>query len=287
MTQAPDASAPRWRWLKRVGLALITLVVVVWAGLMASLYFKQNDLLFMPGVEVVRTPQHIGLPFEDKRVQTEDGESLAAWWIPHPQPRCSVIHFHGNAGNRSGRLSDAKRFHEFGCNVLMTDYRGYGGSTGSPSEAGTYLDAEAMWDAALDAGAQPGSTLVFGRSLGGPNAAYLASQRPAGGLILESTFESLPALADDLFGWLSLHALVRNKYPTAEHLAGFAGPVLILHSSEDDLIPFEHGRRLAQGHGDAARFVELAGDHNHGPSATGAPYVAALSEFVDTVAGSR
>ncbi len=279
--------APRWRWLKRAVLSVLALVVVVWVGLMASLYFKQNDLLFMPRAEIDRTPRDIGLAFEDRTVRTADGESLAAWWIPHPQSRCSVIHFHGNAGNRSGRLADAQRFHQFGCNVLMTDYRGYGGSTGSPSEAGTYLDAEAFWDAALDAGAEPASTVLFGRSLGGPNAAYLASQRPAGGLILESTFESLPALADDLFGWLSLHALVRNEYPTAKHLSAFEGPVLILHSTEDDLIPFTHGRRLAQAHGDAARFVELAGDHNHGPSATGAPYVAALAEFVETVVRSR
>lgn len=273
--------------IKRIGLSVLSLVVVVWVGLMALLYFRQNDLLFMPRAKIDRTPQDIGLPFEGKTVRTADGESLAAWWIPHPQPRCSVIHFHGNAGNRSGRLADAERFHHLGCNVLMTDYRGYGGSTGSPSEAGTYLDTEAMWDAALEAGAEPASTLVFGRSLGGPNAAYLASQRPAGGLILESTFESLPALTDDLFGWLSLHALVRNEYPTAKHLAAFEGPVLILHSTEDDLIPFAHGRRLAQGYGKAARFVELAGDHNHGPSATGAPYTAALSEFVESVAGSR
>lgn len=273
--------------IKRIGLSILTLLVVVWVGLMALLYFKQNDLLFMPRAEIDRTPQDIGLPFEDKILRTADGEVLAAWWIPHSQPRCSVIHFHGNAGNRSGRLPDAQRFHQLGCNVLMTDYRGYGGSTGSPSEAGTYLDAEALWDAALDAGAEPISTLLFGRSLGGPNAAYLASQRPAAGLILESTFESLPALTDDLFGWLSVRALVRNEYPTARHLAAFEGPVLILHSTEDDLIPFAHGRRLASAHGDAARFVELVGDHNHGPTATGAPYTDALSAFVDSVVGSH
>lgn len=269
--------------IKRIGLSILALVVVVWVGLMAVLYFKQNDLLFMPRAEIDRTPQDIGLPFEDKTVQTADGESLAAWWIPHAHPRCTVIHFHGNAGNRSGRLPDAQRFHDLGCNVLMTDYRGYGGSTGSPSEAGTYLDAEALWDAALAAGGEPASTLVFGRSLGGPNAAYLASQRPAAGLILESTFESLPALADDLFGWLSVDALVRNEYPTARHLAAFEGPVLILHSSEDDLIPFEHGRRLAAARGDRGVFLELRGDHNHGPSATGAPYVEALGAFVTSV----
>ncbi|MGH1343405.1 MAG: alpha/beta hydrolase [Nannocystales bacterium] len=287
MTEAPPTAPSRRRWLKRAALRVLVLVILVWLVLTASLYFRQNDLLFMPRAEIARTPEDIGLRFEDKRVRTEDGESLAAWWIPHPQPRCSVIHFHGNAGNRSGRLADARRFHRLGCNVLMTDYRGYGGSSGSPSEAGTYLDAEAMWDAALESGADPASTVVFGRSLGGPHAAYLASRRPAGGLILESTFESLPTLADDLFGWLSVHALVRNEYPTAKYLAAFEGPVLILHSPEDDLIPFAHGRRLADERGATARLVELAGDHNHGPSATGAPYVAALSEFVDRVVHGR
>lgn len=283
MTASTEGNPARWGRLKRIGLIVATLFVVGWVGLMALLYFTQNKLVFMPTADIDRTPTDVGLAFEDLTVSTEDGESLAGWWIPHPHARCSVIHFHGNAGNRSHRLPDAQRFHNLGCNVLMTDYRGYGGNTGSPTEAGTYLDAEAFWDAAMEAGAQPSSTLVFGRSLGGPHAAYLASQRGAAGLVLESTFESLPSLADDLLGWLSVDALVRNEYPTRRHLVAFEGPVLILHSSEDNLIPFEHGRRLAAARGEATVFVELRGDHNHGPSATGAPYVEALATFVASV----
>ncbi len=107
MTEVSVPDVPRWRWLKRAGLTLVALVVVVWVLLMALLFFKQDDLLFMPRAALDRTPQDVGLPFEDKVVETDDGETLAAWWIPHERPRCTVIHFHGNAGDRSGRLADA------------------------------------------------------------------------------------------------------------------------------------------------------------------------------------
>lgn len=283
----PQTAPPRpprwWRWLKRLGLLALTLVVFGWAGLVALLYFKQNDMLFVPTEELAGTPRDVGMPYEELAVETADGETLAAWWLPRDDARCSVIHFHGNAGNRSHRLPDAQRFAELGCNVFMVDYRGYGGSTGAPSEEGTYADALASWDAAVGAGADPKSTVVFGRSLGGPIAAYLASQRPAAGLVLESTFESLPALSDDLFPWLSFEWLVRNEYSTVSHLTAFDGPVLVLHSTEDDLIPFAHGQTLAAKAGERGRFVELRGDHNHGPSQTGQGYRDAMSDFVDVV----
>ncbi len=279
-----SSSPPRRRWLRRVALTAATVAVVGWMSLVAGLYFGQDRLLYQPRAELGGTPADIGLAFEDVAVPTDDAQTLAAWWIPNPNPRCTVLHFHGNAGNRSHRLPDAGRFYDLGCNVFMVDYRGYGGSSGVPSEGGTYSDARASWKAALEMGADPSSIIVFGRSLGGPIAAYLASQRPAAGLVLESTFESLPALTHELFGYLSFDALVRNEYPTAEHLAGFEGPVLILHSTQDDLIPFGHGQRLAERRPERTRFVELKGDHNHGPSATGAPYLEALRGFVHRVA---
>ena len=156
-------------------------------------------------------------------------------------------------------------FHDLGYASLILDYRGYGRSSGKPSEEGTYLDAAAAWRHATGALGYPAQRIVaFGESLGGAVAAQLASsQRPAA-LVLASTFTSVPDLGAEIYPWLPVRALARIRYDTRERLATIAAPVLVIHSRGDDIIPFAHGERLFAAARSPKQFLEIAGGHNDG-----------------------
>ncbi|MDZ7749498.1 MAG: alpha/beta hydrolase [Halofilum sp. (in: g-proteobacteria)] len=186
--------------------ALTTLAPIAGGCLAVAglLWLLQPYLVFQPaagGSGVTRTPADVGLEYEGVRLAAADEVTLAGWFVPHADPAAPVVLFlHGNAGNIGGRVESLQQLHEAGAAVLIIDYRGYGDSTGRPTEAGTYRDARAAWDWLTRArGMPPGRIVIFGRSLGGPIAAHLArAVRPAG-LVLEFTFTSMPALAADLY----------------------------------------------------------------------------------------
>jgi len=193
--------------------------------------------------------------------------SLSAWWIPAPRPRAALVFFHGNAGNISHRLESISVFNRLGLSVLIVDYRGYGRSGGSPSEAGTYRDAEAAWHHLLeDRGLRPGEIVVFGRSLGAAVAARLAAtvQPPAAALIVESAFSSLPEAAARAYPFLPARWLTRYSYATAAYVADARAPVLVIHARDDEIIPIELGRRVYAAAGGPKRFLAIDGDHNSG-----------------------
>jgi fermentation-respiration switch protein FrsA (DUF1100 family) len=176
-----------------------------------------------------------------------------------------LLFFHGNAGNISHRRASLEIFHRLGLNVLILDYRGYGRSEGRPSEAGLYRDARAAWDYLLDdRGVAPADVVLFGRSLGGAVGAELASQVRPGALILESTFSSARDLVREIYPILSWLIVRRFDFDTVARLRTVSSPVLVLHSRDDEIIPFELGRRVYEAAPKPKRFHELQGDHNGG-----------------------
>jgi alpha-beta hydrolase superfamily lysophospholipase len=269
--------------LRRLALALGVGASALLLGMAGWVYAKQDSLPYLPSDTVDRTPRDVGLEYEELEAITEDGETLRGWWVPVTAGRGTLVFFHGASGSRSRRVDAIKRFHSLGLSVLIVDYRGYGGSTGTPSEAGTYADARAAWDAAISRGATPESTVVFGRSLGGPIAAHLASQRPAAGLILESTFTSLRDLLRDLPLLAAVPGRVRAKYSTRTNLHAYTGPVLILHSHGDRLVPFRHAEQLRTAAGERGTLVEMVGSHGRAAQTTGRVYIEGLDRFLDSV----
>ena len=154
-------------------------VAIAYAAVMALVYLFQSRLIFYPevGREMVVSPQTYGLKFEPADIRTTDGESLSAWWLPADEARGTILFFHGNAGNISHRLDYLLLFNRLRFNTLILDYRGYGKSTGSPSEEGTYRDAEAAWDYLRAArSVQPQDLVIVGESLGGAVASWLAAK---------------------------------------------------------------------------------------------------------------
>ena len=170
-------------------------------------------------------------------------------------------------------------FHRLGFSVLIFDYRGYGRSTGKPSEAGLYQDAQAAWDhLTRQRGIPPGRIVLFGESLGGAMAAWLAAHGKAGALVLSSVLISAPALAADLYPWLPTRWLVRMRYDTRAALAEVNCPVLVAHSPDDEIIPFRHGKMLFGAAAEPKTFLQLAGGHNDG-------FIFLRAEWVDALAG--
>jgi uncharacterized protein len=258
------------------------ILAAAYGGLALLLYIFQSRLVFYPEVdrEVVATPALAGLQYEDILLKTSDGIGLHGWYIPAAQPRGTVLFLHGNAGNISHRLDSIEMFHRLGYSTLIFDYRGYGNSDGAPTEQGTYRDAEAAWRY-LTGQRHACRIILYGESLGGAVAAWLASRQKPAALVIASGFTSVPDLGQQLYPYLPVRWLARIRYDTREYLRSVTAPVLIAHSPEDDIIPFEHGRALFAAANPPKQFLELAGGHNDGFIFTREAWVRVLGDFLD------
>jgi len=262
---------------------VLGILVAAYGGLALLLYILQSHLVFYPetGREITATPSQVGLAYEDIHLNTSDGISLHGWYIPAPQPHGTVLFLHGNAGNISHRLDSVQMFHRLGYSTLIFDYRGYGDSGGTPTEQGTYRDAEAAWRYLIEQRHIPSCRIVlFGESLGGAVAAWLAASQKPAALVIASGFTSVPDFAQHIYPYLPVRWLARIRYDTRENLRSVAAPVLIAHSPEDEIIPFEHGRALFAAANPPKLFLELAGGHNDGFIFMRESWVRVLGDFL-------
>jgi fermentation-respiration switch protein FrsA (DUF1100 family) len=260
----------RWTVLGTVGL-LVTLL-----GL---LLVRPEMLLFYPSSKIAHTPDENGWSYERIELTTEDGQTIVGWFLPSPgatgEPPWVVLYCHGNGGNIGDRLHILAGLRALGLAVLIFDYRGYGESSGRPTVDGTRLDVIAAWRHLVDdRGYDPSTIVLWGRSLGGAVAIDQAARLTAAGmppaaLVVESSFTSTVDIGRELYPWLPVKLFARKiDYPSIELITTVDAPVLIAHSKEDELIPYEHGLRLrdAAQTGVAPRvgFIELTGGHNEG-----------------------
>lgn len=248
-----------------MGWNLIISLAIAYGALVALVYLFQSRLVYFPqiGREVAVTPQAYGLTFEAVTIATGDGEKLAAWWVPAAGARGTVLIFHGNAGNISHRLDYLAMFHRLGYATLIVDYRGYGQSTGSPSEEGTYRDAEAAWRwLTVEREVKAGDIVLFGESLGGAVAAWLATRVAPRALVLASTFTSVPDLGAQVYPFLPVRLISRFSYDNVENVRRVKVPVLVAHSRDDDIIPYAHGKTLFEAANQPKQLLELSGGHN-------------------------
>lgn len=268
---------------------LIFMMSLFYVALTGLLYLQQDQMLYqpdIPGRELAATPERIGLDYQTVFLPTDDGERLHGWFIPARQALGTLLFFHGNAGNVSHRLESIAIFHQLGLNQLIIDYRGYGQSSGAPSEQGFYLDAQAAWQHLNVKRTIPSEQIiVFGRSLGGAVAVWLAQQEQPGGLIVESSFTSVPDRAAELYPWLPVRWLAKNRYHSQQRIAQVKAPILIIHSQEDSIIPYHHGQALFAAANEPKEFLQIQGDHNGGFLLHPTNYYKALSDFIRTALG--
>lgn len=268
--------------MKKMLFDLALACLIFYAGMVLLAYCLQDRLLYFPFKEIGATPAALHLPFEDVRLTTSDGATISAWWIPAKNERAVLLFCHGNAGNISHRLDSIEIFNKLDLSVLIFDYRGYGTSTGHPSEDGTYHDAEAAWRYLLEVQKkQPEKIILFGESLGGAVAAEIASRQTAGGLIIMSSFTSIPELAGRLYPFLPVRLLSKFRYATIDKIGAISCPKLIIHSPDDEIIPFALGRALYEKAAQPKQFLQIRGGHNEGFLVSGELYVQGLRDFLD------
>ena len=263
-------------------------LLFIYVGVGLFLYLFQSGMIYypeLPGRELTATPKYIGLEYDEVTLLTEDRKKLHGWYIPREGEERGVILFlHGNAGNISHRLDSLRIFNELGYASFIFDYRGYGQSEGKPTEKGTYLDAEAAWRYLVEQhGVKPREIIYFGRSLGASIAAYLATREPPKALILESAFTSVGDFASSIYPIYPTRLMARYSYNTRKYLQSINCPLLIIHSKQDEIVPFTHGQQLFDSANHPKQLLNIVGGHNDGFIVSGSIYTRGLGNFLDSL----
>lgn len=259
--------------------------VLSMAGLWAGLRWFERVNLYAPDRVLTIIPNTYGIPFEDAWPEASDGARLHGWWVDGRPGESVVLFFHGNAGNISSRVEKLRILHGLGLSVLLFDYRGYGRSRGRPSERGLYRDAEAAYDWLVRGRRiDPRRIVFFGESLGCAVATELATRHDPRALILESPFTSTVEMGRLAFPFLPVRWLVRHRYDSLAKIPRVRSPVLVMHSPEDEIVPYAMARRLFDAAAAPKSFADLRGDHNEGFLLSGPLYPGALRSFLDSLA---
>jgi uncharacterized protein len=250
--------APWWIRLKSVKkgyakliLAAFLVVIVSAGGALLALSLLEERILFHPSATIEATPDVVGLAYEDVHLRTLTGETIAGWFIPARDPFVTILFLHGNAGNISHRLTTLSELHAQGISLLIIDYRGYGESGGSPSEAGMYADAHTAWDHLTGArGVAPRGVVLYGESIGSTAALRLASdlrrlgeQGPAA-VIVEGALTSALEMGRRVFPFLPVRWVARARLDNLAAVGEVDAPTLFIHAGNDEIVPLEMGRRL-------------------------------------------
>ena len=243
----------------------------------------EDRFIYYPDSVVVTTPERLGLAHEEVRIPTSDGGMVHGYFVyPAGTPRAYLLFSHGNAGNITGRLFVADELVQRGMAVLLYDYRGYGQSPGTPSEAGLYADAEAAYAWLVARAGTADRVVLYGRSLGGGVSWEMAVRHPeAGGIITDATFTSVPDMAGRLVPLPFIGKLVRTRMDNRSHVAEVALPKLLMHGTEDELIPFDMGEELHERAAPPVEFVPIPhAGHNDTMAPDPALYYGAMERFV-------
>lgn len=226
-----------------------------------------------------------GLPLEDVWFQSQDGTKLFGWYVEAGPSAPVLLWCHGNAGNIIHRLDNLAELYRLGLSVFIFDYRGYGRSAGKPTEDGLYQDALAAYGHLVNTrGVRPERLILFGRSLGASVAGTVASQRLAAGLILESPFPSIAAMARTHYLGLPLHWLLSGRFPLDERLSRVALPVLVIHGDRDDIVPIALGREVfAAAREPKSLYVIEGANHNDTYQIGGRAYFQRLKQFIHDI----
>lgn len=258
------------RILPRVAATLAAVLGGLYLYAAADLYFRQSAYIYHPKPEWTLTPRDLGLEFEDVSFRAGDGTRLSGWFVPAKGARRGTVLFcHGNAGNISSESIPIKLYTEIGFDIFLFDYRGFGKSEGTPDEKGTTLDADAAWEHLVKTrGIPPAEIVILGRSFGAAVAIPLAVRRSAAGdkpraLFVEAAFTSLADIGERLHPYFPVRLLIRSRYESLRSIPQVRCPILVVHSHEDELIPFEHGRRLVEAAPEPKTFLDITGPHNN------------------------
>lgn len=260
---------------------------VILAGSMFGLRDRLiGSMLYHPTAGADISLEQLGVDADQVFLTPEDDPDVAvhAFWLEHANATRAILFLHGNAGNASHRLPNAMALRDLGAHVLLLDYRGYGRSSGRPSEEGFYADARAGLAYLIDTrGIREERVVLFGRSLGGAVAVDLAQHRRLGGVILESSFSSLADAGSRHFS-RAVRPLLRGSYDSAAKIVKARAPLLFFHGDRDTIVPYALGRALYQAAPEPKSFVTLDGaGHNDTVQIGGRRYFMRIGSFLEEV----
>jgi len=270
-------------------LKFVLVVAACYGLLVAVMYTMQSRMLYLTDVPervLTMTPADVGMDYQDVSIETTDRVTLHGWFILGRSSRV-LLFFHGNAGNISHRLDSIRQFHDLGLSVLIIDYRGYGQSEGRTTERGIYRDADAAWRYLIeDRGAVASDIIIFGRSLGASVASRLAAQHQPLALVVESSFTSVPDIAQDLYPWLPVRWLSRLNHATRDYIKEVRCPVLVVHSRDDEIVPFHHAETIFASANEPRTLLAIRGTHNDAFLRDERTYTQGLRTFLTRLTGS-
>jgi len=260
---------------------LFTVLVGLFLVLGVYLYFNQGRMIFMPMKELAITFSETGLEGEDIYIQVVPEEKINAWYFTGKPGEKTILFCHGNAGNISHRLETVQFLKDLEVNILLFDYRGYGLSDGHPTEEGAYADTRAAFNWLVsEKKIEPSDIIIFGRSLGGAVAIELASKISCGGIIVESSFTSVSELGAKMFPLFPVKYLLRYDFDSIGRIKHLKCPILVTHSPEDEMIPYEMGQRLYENAPEPKYFIDLHGSHNDREYLGDKTYIEAMTNFI-------
>jgi len=246
-------------------LSVTVVLFIAYLGLGVILYLMQSVFLYSPTREITYTPGDLGLDFESVVFKTSDGLRLTGWYVPAENSKLTILFCHGNGGNMMHCLDSINIFSNLGLNCFIFDYRGYGNSEGKPTEEGTYLDTAAAYKwLTEEKKVSPDDIVVFGRSLGGTIAAQLASKAEVLALIIESSFTSYVDIGRKFYPYMPVRWFASFSYRTIDYIKEVHCPVMIIHSRNDEIVPFEFGLELYEAANEPKELIEIFGSHNDG-----------------------
>jgi fermentation-respiration switch protein FrsA (DUF1100 family) len=272
--------------IRRVTFVL-AFVAVIGVAVLTLVWLAQRRLIYFPDTRPPSLDRAGLAGAEAVAFVTADGLRLGGWFVGGggPAPRPTVIVFNGNAGHRGYRAPLAAALQRHGLNVLLTDYRGYGGNPGEPTEEGLAADARAARAfVRTRSDVDHARVVYFGESLGAAVALRLAVEDPPSALVLRSPFASMALIGQHHYPVLPVRLLLRDRFPSIDRAAQLRSSVLVIAGTRDSIIPIEHSRRLYDAILAPKRFVELAADHNDDALLDGGEMIQAVVNFIETAA---
>jgi len=239
--------------------ALITSITI--GLLLLFLRYIETRTLFYPTKEITAFPDRANLEYKDVYFKTSDNIKINGWFIPCKDSKFLILFCHGNAGNISHRIGKVKFFHELGCSVFIIDYRGYGKSEGRASEAGFYKDAEAAYKYLLSQGISTEQIIGYGESIGGAVIVDLASKDEMKAIILDSTLTSVRDMIKSTYSFIP-YWVFSSRFDSERKIKSIKVPKLIIHSINDEIVPFQLGTKLYEAAFEPKEFLKIYGGHN-------------------------
>jgi len=271
----------------------LALILLGYCGVISWFSARESEFVYFPTTSYEANPGAFGLRYEQVEIESEDGVKLAGWIISASQldSTCMwVLYFHGNSGNigRTGCLEHYAQLHKIGVNILAIDYRGYGRSTGEPSEAGLYVDAEAAYGYLRHAKHVPSERIiVYGYSLGAAVSINLACKVEIGGLIVEGAFTSLPNVGQEHYPYLPTQLVTRNRFTSIQKIGSVKPPKLFVHATDDVTAPLHHGRELFAAASSPKLFLEVKGTHENAHNADTEVFYSGIARFIQSIRDNK